>query len=166
MTTLLLSLSLFGSALLAHLLLWRIWSPRPATGVLLGLFAVVGIAGLVAAIWPLGLVSGLWQLVQAGLFHGASSLAYTVVYTGIEETSPSLAVVRAVHRAGARGCTLEHLKRVVHQGNFLNRRLELLRTGGLVVDVVGHWRLTDKGARVARLVAWTSNALLNLPKGG
>lgn len=166
MTALLLSLSLFGSALLAHLLLWRIWLPRPATGVLLGLFSVIGVAGLLVAVWPLAIVSSPWQLGQPGLFHAAWSLTYIIIYTGIEETSPSLAVVRAVHRAGAGGCSLEDLKRVVEEANFLGRRLELLRAEGLAVQEAGNWRLTDKGARVARLVARASSALLNLPKGG
>lgn len=151
---------------MVHVLLWRVWLPRPATGVLLGVFAGVGVAGLVVALWSLALVSSLWQLAQISLFHAASSATYLIIYTGIEETSPTLAVVCAVHRAGEQGCTLDQLKRVVQDGNFLGRRLELLQAGGLAAQEAGNWCLTDRGVRVARLVARASSVLLNLPKGG
>ena len=166
MATFLLSLSLWGAAFLAHLVLWRIWLPRPATNVLLGLFFGTLAVGLLVAAWPLGLISSPWQMLQVSLFHTAFSLAYIIVYTGIEETSPTLAVVRAVQLAGAQGCSREDLEKVVNDADFLEPRLETLQASGLIVEEAENCRLTNKGVKLARLMTCISTTFLNLPKGG
>jgi len=161
-----LSLLIFGIAFLLHVVSWRFRVPRPATGVLLGLFFFVLFIGLLLVHSLLNLSLGFWHLFQIGLFHTAFSLAYIIVYSGIEETSPTIAIVRAVHRTGAIGCFRQDLESVVNNEKFLEPRLKKLELSGLIVEVAGRIVLTDKGYKLAGMINYISGTFLNLPKGG
>jgi hypothetical protein len=81
------------------------------------------------------------------LFYLGAAGCYLITYAGIEETSPSLVIIRALERAGAKGCTKDELARLITDERFVQPRFQALKRDGLVVS--GH--LTPAGLRVARL---------------
>ncbi len=94
------------------------------------------------------------------LFYVGATGCYLITYTGIEETSPSLALMRALERAGSSGCRLEDLEKVVTDDRFVKPRIEALVCAQLIVTSNGGYILTKKGMRIARLsllISWTFN---------
>ena len=151
MTALLTSLALFGTAWLAHLLWWRIALPRRHTAALLLLFAIVPVAAavLAPALPAAHLPSAAEVPGVLSLYAGAAS-CYLIVYTGIEQTSPTLAIVRALERAGGGGCSQENLAPLITEDLFVRPRLEALALDGLISRQAGGWALTTRGRRAAR----------------
>lgn len=165
MTTALFSFGVFTAAWLAHLALWRTRVPRPATGILLVIFLGALPVAFVAA-WLGGLRLAPWMIVQATLFHVAASLAYIIIYAGIEEPSPTLTLVRTVEGAGARGCSIDELSAALTDAALVDVRLDTLQASGLAQHAFGMWNLTPRGVQLARVMRAFSVYVLNRPKGG
>ncbi|MCP4002564.1 MAG: hypothetical protein GY725_00070 [bacterium] len=164
LSPLMVGVGLLGGLFFAHLALWRVWVPRRPTLVLLGIFFGGLVAGLVGCL-ALGWLEGPWPVLQVLLFHGSFSLAYVVAYSGIEATSPSLAIARAVRRAGPKGCTYVELSSLVNDRAYLEPRLRALENSGAVLVDQDSYRLSPQGMRWARLMKIASDVFLNLPKG-
>ena len=64
-----------------------------------GLAAVGLLPSLKTFFGPLGF----WQCLHVAIFHVAMSLAYVVVYYGLEERSPSMTILAYVADAGQQG---------------------------------------------------------------
>jgi hypothetical protein len=155
---------MFTIAWVVHLAVWRVRVPRPATSFLLWIF--IGALPVGIAVGWLGVGLGAWQIVQASLFHAAASFAYIIIYAGIEEPSPTLVIVRAVHRAGTDGCRIEDLTALLTDAAVVDGRLDALHASGLVEPVADAWRLTPRGIRLAWLMQSFAERVLRLPKGG
>ena len=94
------------------------------------------------------------------LFYAGATICYLITYAGIEETSPSLALMRALEKAGKNGCRLEDLEQVVTDARFMKPRIEALVQGQLIVASDGGYILTKKGVRIAHLsllISWAFN---------
>src|ERR1700694_3417770 len=100
MAALLLSIALFGIAWLAHLAWWRIRLPKRHSVALLALFAAVPLgAAILAPALPAGLVPAPAEIpAMLGLYLGAA-VCYLIVYMGVEQTSPTLVIIRALQPA-------------------------------------------------------------------
>jgi hypothetical protein len=152
MPALIVSLVLFFSALVAHVLWWKVRVPRHQTRGLLIVFGLIPVFGSV--VW---LVTGgrpalaMGDLMGIALFYGGAMCCYLVVYAGVEEVSPSLTIIRALERAGPRGCTRSELASEITEERFIRPRLDALRRDGLIEVVPGGCRLTQPGLRVAEL---------------
>lgn len=152
MSALLSSFALFAFAWLLHLAWWRIRLPGHQMGALLVVFAL---APLLAGI--LWLVAGQPALFMAqdlpgiALFYSGGLGCYLITYTGIEETSPSLAAMQALLDAGTAGCSPDELSAVVTDENFVMPRLEALRRDGMLKASQGGSVLTSRGKRAAQL---------------
>lgn len=165
MTTLLLALGLFGLAWLVHLVWWRIRLPRHHTKALVLLFAAVPVAvvAILTATNRIGLLPAAgW--VSVGLFHAGSSLCYFITYAGVEETSPSLVIIRAVEQAGSSGASRRDLQPCITNELFIAPRLDSLQRDGFVTLERGLYRLTDRGRSAAR-VAQRFSRVFNLGSG-
>ena len=152
MAALILALGLFAAAWLAHLAWWRVGVPRHQTFALLTVFSatpfVATIAWLTAgqpALVTLGAIPAI-----LGLYVGATG-CYLITYSGIEQTSPSLTIVRALETAEAIGCSREELGGVATEDVFLKPRLEALRADGMLVRSGTGYVLTSRGQRATRL---------------
>jgi len=147
-----LALFLFLLALVLHVIWWRWRLPRHHTAALLLVFAVPPLlaAGLwLAEVCRFGLT---WtDLPGIALFYAAATGCYLITYAGVEETSPSLVIIRALEQAGAKGCTREELSPCITEERFILPRLAALRRDGLVVAAGDGARLTPAGLRLARL---------------
>jgi len=151
MTVLLFALGLFGLSWLVHLAWWRLRLPRHHTKALLQVFAGVPAAAVaaLAATDRLDLLSAAgWA--SAALFHTGSTLCYLITYAGVEETSPSLVIIRALERAGTLGATREELQPCITNEQFITPRLSSLIRDGFVDLQDDTYRLTDRGRSVRR----------------
>jgi len=98
---------------------------------------------------PPGLV--LADLPGLGLFYLGAAGCYLLTYAGVEETSPSLVIIRALERAGPRGCSGEELAAEVTEARFVLPRIAALKRDHLVTADPAGGTLTPAGRRVARL---------------
>jgi hypothetical protein len=99
------------------------------------------------------------------LFFTAMALNYIVLYSALEEDSPSLTIVLHVAQAGSQGCSSEEVFGLIQDDLIVRSRLEAMLAANLVVCDGGVYRLTTQGRKWARLFG-LFRALLRLPKGG
>jgi hypothetical protein len=150
MQALLTALGLFAFAWLAHVAWWRIAAPRRHSASLLALFVAIALAALLAA----PALPGRWLPAAAELpavlvlYLGAAA-SYLILYTAVEQTSPTVALIRVLAAARERGCTREELGRVLTDDLFVRPRLEALVADGVVAEGPGGWSLTPRGRRAA-----------------
>ncbi len=152
MAAFLFALILFALALAVHVLWWRWRLPRHHTAALLLVFAlppVIAGAGWLFAAPPFGLTAA--DLPGLGLFYLGAAGCYLITYAGVEETSPSLVIIRALERAGPQGSRHEELAAHVTEERFVLPRIVALKRDGLVAQDAAGGTLTPAGRRVARL---------------
>lgn len=154
MHVVLFAVAVFSLAFLVHWLLWRLWRPRRQILALLilfmGLFPVVLLCAWLfpeAIPWP----EGLWQWLHVTLFYVAVSLAYIVVYSALEQDSPSLTVVAFVAAAGQKGRTMDELQALIPLDFIIGSRFDSMLHGGLIERAGEVYQLTPKGRFWGRL---------------
>jgi hypothetical protein len=165
MTALLGSLALFALAWLLHLAWWRWKPPQHGWLALLVVFAAAPLlaAGLWLLLWrSLPLV--VWELPAVIVSYAGAAACYAIAYTGVEQTSPSLMIIRALAAARDRGCSTEELAVLFTEELLLRPRLELMRRDHLLVAADGGHALTPRGRRAARLALFLSR-LFNIREG-
>lgn len=165
MSALFFALALLLSAWGIHVVWWRWRLPRHHTAALLLVFAL-----------PLLAATGLWlggnfhlglkwaDIPGIVLFYGAATACYLITYAGVEETSPSLVIIRTLEKAGNWGCSREELSSCITEERFILPRLVALQRDGLVQASGDGARLTPRGLWFARL-ATLLGRLFNLPEG-
>jgi hypothetical protein len=152
MSALLSSFALFAFAWVLHVLWWRVSLPRHQMGALLGVFALAPV--LAGALW---LAFGrpalvmLQDLPGIGMFYLGGLGCYLIAYTGVEETSPSLAAMQALQDAGPAGCSPEELSSVITDSNFVKPRIDALKRDGMLAAADGGFVLTPRGKQAARM---------------
>jgi hypothetical protein len=152
MSALLSSLALVAFAWVLHVLWWRISLPRHQMGALLGVFALAPV--LAGVLW---LVIGRpafvlpQDLPGVAMFYAGALGCYLIAYTGVEETSPSLAAMQALQDAGPAGCSPEELSSVITDSNFVKPRIDALKRDGMLAAAEGGFVLTPRGRKAARL---------------
>lgn len=159
------ALFLFLLALAIHIVWWRCRLPRHHTAALLLVFAMPPV--LATSVWLGGVCRfGLtWaDLPGIALFYAAATGCYLITYAGVEETSPSLVIIRALEQAGSKGCTREELSSCITEERFIFPRLVALRRDGLVVAASEGAKLTPSGLRLARLATLLAR-FFNLHEG-
>lgn len=147
------SLILFSAAWLIHLAWWRTRLPADPLKALALVFGLTPCLALVVCwvISPNAIRSS--HLPAILFFYIGATLCYFITYTGIEETSPSLTIIRALERYGETGCDQEALRQEFNRQQFVSRRLNLLVREGLIVPSGDGYVLSKRGLRVARLAA-------------
>jgi hypothetical protein len=163
------AVSLWALAWLAHLAWWRVRVPAKQTRALLALFGAVAVGGVVAALTVPAVAAwapaGPWGWLAAGTFHAAVSLSYVAFYSGLEEDSPTLALVLRCWRAGGE-LPREEAVRFLAEAPLWELRIGALVRDGFAVEDGAALRLTPKGARLARSFARAAAALGLEPDGG
>lgn len=168
MSALLVGPALFGAALAAHLVLWRIYLPARQTRALLVLMAglpLVALAASALGVLPLPGLAGLAAHIEAGLFVLAFALAYVITYSGLEADSPTLVIVLAIDSAGPEGLPLAALDAALSDERLLLPRLRDLLRDGLARMEGGRYAITTKGKRFVRIFA-LYRGLLGLGRRG
>lgn len=158
------ALTLFLLALALHVAWWRCRLPRHHTAALLAVFALPPLPA--GALWFAGCRFGLgWpDLPGIALFYTAAAVCYLITYAGVEETSPTLVIIRTLEQAGERGCYRAELDPCITDERFITPRLAALRRDGLVTPTSDGARLTPAGLRLARLATLLARCF-NLHEG-
>jgi hypothetical protein len=165
MALLLAGIALFTLLMAVHLVVWRIRLPARQTRALLVIFLGLLPAGLLAVHLLNPALFGPWQCVHLALFHVAMSLTYVILYSAIEQESPSLAMVQFVDRAGTRGRSRQEFQRLINDELLVGNRLNNMVRAGWVQENGSSYRLTAKGRRLAWLFI-SAARLLGLEEGG
>jgi hypothetical protein len=154
MVAFLTALGLFVASFCVHAVLWRLRVPNNQTHALVVIFGLTPL--VLTALLLLGPFSSHWQAIPlsdwAGiaLFEIAATGCYLIVYTGIEEDSPSISLIWAMEGAGKLGCSREDLTQVITEERFIKPRVRALQRGGFLEETTGGQRLTARGRRAAR----------------
>ncbi len=165
MAALIATLLLVALALAIHVVWWRWRLPRNHTGALLLSFSLPPLLAL--GLWfGAGLRFGLvWtDLPSIVLFYAAATGTYLITYAGVEETSPSLVIIRALEQAGPQGRTRDDLNPCITEERFISPRLTALQRDGLTRSSNDGVRLTPTGFRLARFATFLAK-LFNLHEG-
>jgi hypothetical protein len=168
METLLIAVGLFLSALAAHVIIWRVRIPRNQTRCLLLIFALTPLFLCAAAaatrssipmrpFFP-GDVPGI------ALFYLGAVGCYLITYAGVEETSPSLKLIRALEAAAEDGCTRGDLAKLITEEHFVEPRLRALKRQGIIAETAEGNTLTGRGTLIARSAALLS-AIFRIDEG-
>jgi len=170
MRILLFSLALACLGFAVHWIVWRVRIPVRQTRAMLGIFAAVAVAavalgvagrGPLPAWWP---ANG-WEWLHAMTFYAAAMLGYVVVYTALEERSPSMTLLSFVARDPGRGSSRADLESVLGGASPVEVRLDALIRDRMVDDHDGICTLTEKGRRWAATFEGLRR-LLGFPAGG
>ena len=153
MNALLLSIGLFICAWIIHVLLWQIYTPKNQSLALIKIFIFVAVCFIL--LFPSWLVNtfSVPLLLGISMFYLGTLGCYLIVYTAVEETSPSLAIFWALQKNIQKGCTSDELAQVITDDTFIKPRINALRRDGILVlnaDIRGH-QLTSKGQKAAAI---------------
>ena len=167
MIVLLAGIGLLFLAFCAQLVLWRIFVPGRQIRALLVVFTLVPLV-VFGVLQVTGTPEGLAtlsaaEIVRLVIFYVSCALAYIVLYSAIEEQSPTLAIVSYV--AGRSRCTGADLVDRFGKGHELSQRIELLARSEFVTYEGSRYRLAPVGHRFAKLFD-AANRLFGLETGG
>lgn len=153
-----------------HWIVWRVRIPVRQTRAMLGIFTAVGVAAAMIGVsgreplsawWP---ATG-WEWLHAMTFYVAVMLGYVVVYTAIEERSPSMTLLSFAARNPTQGSTRLDLESVLGGASPVEVRLDALIRDRMVAERDDICTLTEKGRRWATTFELLRR-LLGFPTGG
>jgi hypothetical protein len=167
MTVLLAGIGLLFLSFCVQLALWRIFIPRRQIRALLVIFVLVpliavGVLQIVGMPDVLATLSAA-EIVRLAIFYVSCALMYIVLYSAIEEQSPTLAIASYVAKRPQ--CTDTDLVDKFGKGHELSSRIELLARSEFVSQENGRYRLGPAGRRFAKLFDAASR-LFGLESGG
>jgi len=167
MTVLLAGIGLLFLSFCAQLVLWRIFIPSRQIRALLVIFVLVPlIAVALLQITGMGDVLATLsaaEIVRLAIFYVSCALTYIVLYSAIEEQSPTLAIISYV--AERSQCAGADLVERFGKGHELSQRIELLARSEFVRQEGDRYRLAPAGHRFAKLFD-AANRLFGLESGG
>jgi hypothetical protein len=166
MTVLLAGAGLLFLSFCVQLALWRIFVPTRQICALLVVFILVpliavGFVQLTGMSMPAALSAA--ETVRLAIFYVSCALTYIVLYSAIEEQSPTLAIISYV--AEKSQCSTADLVDRFGRGHELSQRIELLARSEFVRQQGDHYRLSPAGNRLAKLFD-AANRLFGLESGG
>lgn len=85
------------------------------------------------------------EIVLTSLLFASSASCYLIIFTGLEETSPSLAIIKALKQSGSSGCSLSILRQALGGETVFDSRLKSLATIGLIKIQDEKIEKTDRG---------------------
>ena len=138
---------MLGAAWLVHAGWWR---SRPPARQLRALALLFGLVLFLALPLLYYCVSAAEIPAVLALYSGAAA-SYLIIYTGIEQISPTLVIVRALARAQASGCSEGELAEVLTDDLFVRPRMQALVEDRILAPSAGGWMLTPRGYRTARI---------------
>jgi hypothetical protein len=167
MTVLLAGIGLLFLSFCAQLVFWRIFVPGRQIRALLVIFFLVplvvfGVVQLTGTPIALAALSAA-ETARLAIFYGSCALTYIVLFSAIEEQSPTLAIISYV--AEKSQCTGADFVAKFGKGHELSHRIELLARSELVKHEGDRYRLAPPGDRLAKLFD-AANRLFGIESGG
>lgn len=141
-----------------HVIWWRLAMPKNSTLALLTVFS----ANLCMFILRMHDTAFIIPFV---LLYWGCALVYIIMYSAIEQQSPTLAIVGLIHAAGEDGCSIQSLKDQLQPDAQIQKRLQLIAMSGMIAEQDDRWELTNKGKSWAGIFA-LSSIIFGLQRGG
>ena len=149
-----------------HVVWWRIKVPTNTTRVFLFIFTIVLIMGLMLMQLLELINSYSWHdFMRFFLLYAGSALVYIILYSAIEQQSPTLALIDCISQHGEEGSDEESLKKIINPDKEIEARLLVMRNGRWLQSHDNIWRLTPTGKRIAYLFDYAA-VLFGLSLGG
>ncbi len=165
MNVMLIAFGLFATSCFAQSVVWRIRLPRKHTPALLVLFALVPVVAMFLGLVFHRLSFTPYDVVRIALLYVSFALGYVVIYSALEQQSPTLSIVAYVRKRGAAGCADSELFDVFGEGRALEGRLDVMSGGGWAEIREGRFKLTSSGRFFANSFALAAR-VFGLPTGG
>lgn len=166
MTILICGIVLFLLAIACHILIWKVRMPKNHTRTLFLIFLIFFCAGVLTMAGCGGIrASTVCDYARLALLYLALVLAYLITYSAIEVDSPSMYMISKIMESSSHGIGSDDMKRMMNSEMLVVPRINDLRQEGLVSARDGTYRLTFKGAIVAKIFVYY-RALLGEKKGG
>ena len=167
MTVLLAGVGLLFLSFCGQLVLWRIFIPTRQIRALLVIFFLVplivfGVVQLTGTPIALAALSAA-EAARLAIFYVSCALTYIVLFSAIEEQSPTLAIISYVFKKSQ--CTAADLVERFGKGHELSQRIELLARSEFVKREGDRYRLAATGDRLAKLFD-AANRLFGIESGG
>jgi hypothetical protein len=160
--------AIFAIAFAIHVAWWRLRVPRRQLFTLSMLFLAAAVCGF-AAIHAVGLFPGqlpLPRFLLAVLLLGGVCGVYLILFTAMEEDSPSLTLLRLISEAGSRGIHRDDLLRVVERHSFIEARIDLMVADGMALETPTGLRLGPQGHWLSSVVLFYRRLLVRKVVGG
>lgn len=149
-----------------HLLWWRIKMPTHTTGVLLLIFFAMPIAyAIYLFCFEHAITLSLYEHTRLILLYVSCSFIYVIVYSAIEQQSPTLGMVSFIDQHHALGCTDNALMDFLNVDDEIKKRLSLMARSGWLTYKKDRWYLTKSGRRIARIFQCAAS-IFGLKRGG
>ncbi len=148
MKVLVVGLGLFLTSFLVHLAWWRVSSPARGITSLLKLFlGAIVVASAAMAVPAIRSAAGmsLPMAIHAFLLHLSLSLAYTVLFSALDEDSPSASIVKFVALGGDGGRDPAELEGLITDEVIVTSRLTSMVASGAVLTDGDRYRLSLQG---------------------
>lgn len=156
-------------ALLAQILVVRVFHPRNHALVITLCFAMMSLAAMATFYFfvrpSTDTVQLISQTARLGLLLLSITLAHIATYSAIEDDSPSMAIVKMAWDAGERGCSESELSEVMGDDLFLTNRIHAMKRDGWIDSSSDRVTLTPLGRAWATLFAKVQS-VLRMDEGG
>jgi len=149
-----------------HIIWWRLRLPKNAFMALLSLFGSVLIGFSLYGYFHLAILAiSIYQLTEFILLYASCALVYIILYSAIEQQSPTLLIIDYLRQFGANGCEEASLYSYIRPEDEMTKRLLLMEQSGLVKIINDCSILSPKGERMAALFYYGAR-LFGLKSGG
>jgi hypothetical protein len=152
----------------AHVIWWRLKVPRRQSLALLMLFLTTAVCGFTVIhaveVFPGQLT--LPRLLLAVLLFGSVFVVYLILFSAMEEDSPSLTLIRLISEAGPIGIHRNDLVRAVKGHSYIKVRIDLMVSDRMAVETPTGLRLASQGLWLSRVVLFYRKLLSRKIVGG
>lgn len=150
-----------------HVLWWRKKMPLNTTSTLLFIFfgTLIGAIFLFACYAKTLVRAQFPEVLQFLMLYSSCALVYIILYSAIEQQSPTLAIIDYINQHGENGCDNQSLNRYLNASQELEKRLMLMEQGKWITLTNQGWQLTKKGIRIAQIFE-VAAIIFGLNKGG
>ena len=107
----------------------------------------------------------LWEILHVAISFAAVSLVYVVLYSGLEEDSPSCTLVKFVALSREKGRVRADFAEIITDDLIVHSRLRALVDAGMVIRDGDRFRISARGAFLARVFCF-ARRLLRIREGG
>lgn len=163
MNVLISGILLFASALLFHLVVWRLHYPKNPIRTLFLLFGIVILIGVIFLFLYASYTA--FQCLHIVFLFSSLFIYYLITYSAIEADSPSLVIVSRIAQAGKKGLPSECMKESLGNDLLVQPRLRDLVEARLVDLIGATYKINKKGKFFIRPFVVFRN-FLGLGKGG
>jgi hypothetical protein len=159
---------LLAVAFAVHLIWWRLKVPRRQPLALLVLFLAVAVCGFatIHAADPFAGELPLPRLLLAVLLFGSICVVYLILFSAMEEDSPSLTLIRLISEAGSRGIHRTELLKAVEGHSYIKVRIDMMISDGMAVETATGLRVASQGLWLSSLVLFYRKMLARRKVGG